>query len=155
MDRLGSDIRRSLAAAGAPEAGDLTDLVRAWPAAVGDGIARAAWPLRIGRDGVLQIAASSSAWSFELGLMAAEILERLRAAVPTTAITGLRFAPGPVPSAPAVSAAGLQPLPASPTAADLEQAAALAAAIEDPVLRESVARAAAASLARARSDRHF
>lgn len=155
MERLGDDVRRALAATGAPEAGPLTAIVEAWPAAVGDAIARAAWPARLARDGTLHVATVSSTWSFELGRLAPEMLERLAAALGGDAPAALRFAPGhvPEPSAPASpehARAGPEP-----SAAERAQAAKLAAPITDAELRELVARAAAASLAAGRSDRRF
>ena len=37
-----------------------------------DAIARNAWPLRIGRDGTLHVAAASATWAFELDRMSAD-----------------------------------------------------------------------------------
>jgi len=84
-----------------PDAGQVAELTAAWPAAVGDAIARAAWPQRVSRDGTLVVATSSSTWAFELGRMAPEILEKLREAVPGAVPTALKFVPGPVPEPPA------------------------------------------------------
>jgi len=64
-DLIGDDVRRELSRFG-PAAG-MAELLAAWPAAVGEGIARNAWPARIGRDGTLHVAVASSAWAFELG----------------------------------------------------------------------------------------
>ena len=61
-----------------PDAGALADVTRVWPEAVGDAIARAAWPQRIARDGTLLVAATSSSWAFELGLLGEEILAQAR-----------------------------------------------------------------------------
>ena len=105
MERLDGSVRRALRGVGVPDAGQVAELTAAWPAAVGDAIARAAWPQRVSRDGTLVVATSSSTWAFELGRMAPEILEKLREAVPGAAPTGLKFVPGPVPEPPA-------PLPA-------------------------------------------
>ena len=147
---IGDDVRRELSRFG-PAAG-MAELVAAWPAAVGEGIARNAWPARVGRDGTLHVAVTSSAWAFELGAHAAEILERLREALGDDAPAALRFTPGRVPDP--VSDDPAQPLsPApEPTDSDRAEAARLAAAIEDPELRALVARAAAASLVTARAD---
>ena len=130
-------------------------IVRAWPEAVGETVARNAWPARLARDGTLHVHASSATWAFELGRLAETILEGLRASLGEGAPPALRFAPGPVPE-PA------PPTPSEDSAGGLEigpedrlAAAERVAAIEDEALRELVARAAAASLARARSDRRF
>jgi len=149
-ERIGEGVRRELSRFG-PAAG-LAELVAAWPEAVGAGIARNAWPGRVGRDGTLHVAVTSSAWAFELGAHAPEILGRLREALGDGAPAALRFAPGPVPeTAPEAAAQAPPPVP-EPTAADLAEAERVAAAIEDPELRALVERAAAASLAGARSD---
>ena len=103
MERLDGALRGALRGAGVPDAGALADVTRLWPAVVGDAIARASWPQRISRDGTLQVAASSSTWAFELGLLADQILAKLAAEIGTGAPTAIRFAPGPVP-APAGSA---------------------------------------------------
>ena len=64
-ERIGDDVRRELGQLG--PGGAIADVVAAWPEAVGDSIARNAWPARIARDGTLHVATSSSAWAFELG----------------------------------------------------------------------------------------
>ena len=66
MERLGGEVRHALRGVGVPDAGALAEISRVWPAAVGDAISRAAWPLRMSRDGTLHVATVSSAWSFEL-----------------------------------------------------------------------------------------
>jgi hypothetical protein len=155
MERLGQTLRGALSAAGVPDAGALADVTRAWPLAVGDAIARAAWPSRIARDGTLLVTTSSATWAFELGLLADEILEKLAAAVGEGAPTALRFSPGAVPAPPAAD------LPAEPPpgpAVDAETrrlADELTRGMTDDDLRDTIARAAAASLARAASGRRF
>jgi hypothetical protein len=157
MEWLGRNVERELARVGGEAAGRLPALTAAWPAAVGEAIARQAWPLRIGRDGTLHVAAASATWAFELDRLADEILARLREVAGEAAPPAIRFRVGPVPepgSAP--GAPGRKPpadLPPSPAAA--AEAAQAAAAIEDPALRELVERAARASLARTRSGRRF
>ena len=151
MERLDGSVRRALRGAGVPDAGALAAVTRAWPEAVGAGIARAAWPQRIGRDGTLHVTTVSSTWAFELQRMEEEIRGKLAAAMGEATPPALRFAPGPVPSPGAEPAA--PPPELSPTAAEEEEAAGLSASIADPELREAVRRAAAASLARGRADR--
>ena len=150
MERLDGTVRRALRTAGVPDAGQLAEVTRAWPAAVGPGIAASAWPQRIARDGTLHVNTASSTWAFELDRMAEEILVKLRASLGDTTPPTLRFAPGPLPAG---GPADAEPPRLEPTAADAEAAAALTAAIDDPELREAVRKAATASLARARHDR--
>jgi predicted nucleic acid-binding Zn ribbon protein len=152
MDRIGNDLRRSLAATGVTNVGQLAELTEAWPTAVGAAIARAAWPQRVTRDGTLLVATVSSAWANELTLLAEEILAKVAAVAGPATPTGLRFAVGPVPS-PAADPEALAPRPAvSPDAAELEVAGDVSSAIEDPELRKMVQKAIAASLASRRSD---
>jgi hypothetical protein len=148
MERLGDDATRVLAAAGAPHAGALVNIVAAWPAAVGETVARNAWPQRVGRDGTLHVSTTSATWAFELGRLAEDVLARLRPKLGADAPAGLRFAPGhvPEPAAPTQEAPAQVPRPGP---SERRAAAAAAARIEDPELRELVARAAALSLARA------
>jgi hypothetical protein len=118
------------------------ELLAAWEAAVGPEIARNAWPARYQRDGTLIVHTKDAIWGFELGHRAAEISERLPGKPP------LKFVPGPLPEP------GLDPTEAAPqgappaTVEEKAQAAEWAASIEDERLRELVARAAAASLAK-------
>jgi hypothetical protein len=154
MERLDGSVRGALRSAGVPDAGTLALVVEAWPAAVGDAIARAAWPQRISRDGTLLVAASSSAWAFELGLLGEEILRKLAAAVGAGSPASITFVLGPVPEPPAPAPAA----PASPPAVHDEArrlAERLTAEMSDEELRATIARAAAASLARPSSDRGF
>jgi hypothetical protein len=154
MDRIDRHVREELGRFG-PVDGDMTAIVRVWPAAVGETIARNAWPARLARDGTLHVNAASSTWAFELGTLAPTILEKLRPELGQATPPALKFAPGPVP----------EPAQGDPRAATVavpeagpeerSQAARIAAPIEDEELREYVARAAAASLARGRSDRNF
>ena len=111
MDRLDASVRGALRGAGVPDAGALADVVRVWPQAVGDAIARAAWPKRIARDGTLHVAAISATWAFELTLLADEILAKLTDAVSAGAPTAISFSPGPVPSPPAPLAGEKPPSP--------------------------------------------
>jgi hypothetical protein len=156
MERLENELRRTLGAAGVPDAGVLAEVVRAWPAAAGETIARFAWPSRIARDGTLHVATASSTWAFELTRLAAEIQTKLGAAVGPEAPTSIRFAPGPLPSAgpPDDRSAATAAAP-QPSAEEERLAAQLAAAIDDEGLRETVRRAAAASLAGRHSGRSF
>ena len=155
MERLEGSLRGALKGAGVPDAGALADVVRVWPEAVGDAIARAAWPQRIGRDGTLVVAATSSSWAFELGLLAEEILAKLSTAVGEGAPTAIKFSPGPVPSPPAPVGGEDSARPPHVDAATRVLAAELTRGMTDEELRATIARAAAASLARAAADRRF
>ena len=99
MERIGGDVKRELSRFGT--AGPMTDLVAAWPAAVGETVAANAWPARLARDGTLHVNAASSTWAFELQQLEGEIAGRLREAVPESAPARLRFAAGPLPELPA------------------------------------------------------
>ena len=151
MERIRSEVERELGRFG-PAAG-MVGIVAAWPPAVGDTVARNAWPARIARDGTLHVATSSSAWAFELSQLAPTVLERLEEALGADAPTGLRFAPGRLPEPAAATPPGATLEPVDPTAEERELGEALAAEIADSDLRRLVARAAAASLSRSAADR--
>ena len=155
MERLDGAVRGALRGAGVPDAGALADVTRLWPAVVGDAIARASWPQRIARDGTLLVAAASSTWAFELGLLADQILAKLAAEIGSGAPTAIRFAPGPVPTPPAPLPSETPVEPPEIDDATRLLAEELTAGMSDADLRETIARAAAASLARAASSRHF
>ena len=155
MERLEGSLRGALKSAGVPDAGALADVVRVWPDAVGDAIARAAWPQRIGRDGTLLVAATSSSWAFELGLLAEEILAKLSAAVGEGSPTAIKFSPGPVPSPPAPVHGAAAATPPQVDAATRDLAVELTRGMTDEELRATIARAAAASLARGAAGRRF
>ena len=153
IERIGSEVERELARHG--PAATTGELVRAWPDTVGASIARNAWPSRVARDGTLHVAASSAAWAFELTHLAPALLERLRARLGDGAPRALRFAVGPVPepASPEESERVRRRVEASAEESELGRA--LAAGIADEELRRLVARAAAASLARASAGRSF
>jgi Dna[CI] antecedent DciA-like protein len=145
-ERLGDGVRRELGRFG--PGGAIADVVAAWPAAVGDSIARNAWPARISRDGTLHVATSSSAWAFELGLLEEKLRERLAAALEKDPPPRLRFAPGPLPEASAPEPSDAEDHTPVVTEQHLQAGEELAATISDENLRKVVAKAAAASLAR-------
>ena len=137
MRRLGEEVKDQLgrfsASAGMPE------LLEAWPAAVGETIARNAWPARIARDGTLHVNTADAIWAFELTNRAGEIAARLE-------VERVRFTPGRLPE-PAAEAADLARKPRrDPSEEHRREGERLAATIEDENLRKIVARAAAASL---------
>ena len=151
MERIVADVERELTRFDGP--GSMPRVVAAWPTAVGDEVARNAWPARVARDGTLHVHTSSSVWACELGQLAPRILERLVAELGDQAPTRLRFAQGHVPE-PAQTVSERAPLAAAPACPEtLASAALLAAVIGDEELRERVARAAALGLARASDNR--
>jgi Dna[CI] antecedent, DciA len=144
VKRLGDEVDRELGRFG-PEA-RIASLVEAWPAAVGETIARSAWPARVGHDGTLHVNTADSVWAFELTSRAAEIGRRL-------GVERVRFAPGRLPEPAPPEPTRPAPQSRKPSPELLETGARLAAGIEDENLRKIVARAAAASLARASDGR--
>jgi hypothetical protein len=152
MERLREEIGRQLGRFG-PQ-GAIADVVAVWLGAVGEAIARNAWPARVSRDGTLHVATSSSAWAFELTQLAPELLARLEPLLGESAPKALKFSPGPVPESPARrEGASVPARRPEPTPEERALAAAMSAEIEDEELRDLVARAAAASLAGQRAGR--
>jgi Dna[CI] antecedent, DciA len=142
VEPVGEQIRAELSRVGADSGAG--DAITAWPAAVGEEIARHAWPARTQPDGTLVVHVRDAIWGFELTQRATEISERLPGR------PRLRFTPGPLPDT------ATEPSPAPRVEASPEQAreaAEIAAEIEDPELRESVAKVIKVALARARNDR--
>ena len=117
-------------------------MVERWPDAVGDAIARNAWPARIARDGTVHISTADSVWAFELAHRAPEIADRL-------GVPKVRFAPGPLPSQ---AEQEVLREPVRPTSEHEREAAEIAAEIADENLRKSVQKALSFSLARPPSD---
>jgi hypothetical protein len=149
MDRVDQSVRRELSRFG-PAAG-MAPLVEAWPAAVGDVIARNAWPARLARDGTLHVNTTDSIWAFELKSRAEEILARLGDQAPPR----LAFAPGPIPEPHESPSGRTASRPLEPSPEDVAQADSLTRVIHDEELRKVVAKAAALSLAKASNDRSF
>ena len=150
MEAIGADVRRELERHG-PAAG-MADVVGAWPECVGPAIARNAWPARLARDGTLHVATGSSAWAFELTQLAPTVLVRLHERLAPGFPSGLRFAVGPLPEPAAAEEQSPERRSVQPSVEQDALGRALAAGIADEELRGLVARAAAASLARAFAD---
>jgi hypothetical protein len=131
----------------------MSDLVAAWPAAVGETVAANAWPARLARDGTLHVNASSSTWAFELQQLETEIAERLRSALGKAAPKRLRFAPGTLPEPVVEAPTESREAPPEPTAEQARAAHDLAAPIASEELRKSVEKAARMSLAAAADGR--
>lgn len=151
IDRVGDSVARELSRFGSL-GGGMEPVVEAWPAAVGEEIARNAWPARLARDGTLHVHTKDSIWAFELTNRAEEIRNRLGDLAPAR----LAFASGPLPEPtlpPAERAPSVRPT--EPTAAERAEAESLSRGIRDPELREIVAKTIAASLASAVYDRPF
>jgi Dna[CI] antecedent, DciA len=146
VKHLGDEVKRELDRFG-PEGG-IGDLVEAWPSAVGETIARSAWPARVARDGTLHVNTADSIWAFELTSRAKEISARL-------GVERIRFTPGRLPEADEQDVKEAESGPPQPSETLRQEGARLAAGIEDENLRKIVARAAAASLAKGISDRSF
>src|SRR6185503_8419727 len=102
LEPLGKDIRDELARFG-PQAG-MPELLERWPEAVGEAIARNAWPARIARDGTVHVNTADSIWAFELGHKAAEIAARL-------GVETVKFSPGSLPDGDEKVVAAAVPLP--------------------------------------------
>lgn len=150
-ESIGTTVLDELRRFGRPA--DLADAVAAWPEAVGPAIAAQAWPARLGRDGTLHVATSSSVWAFELTKLEPELRTRLREALGAKAPARLRFAVGRLPERGAGEGVPTSTKTASRVGPKARAAGAeIAASIENAELRSLVARAAAASLARRRDD---
>src|SRR3954447_6678843 len=142
IDQIGEQIRAELSRVGADSGAG--DAVTTWPAAVGDEIARNAWPARTQPDGTLVVHVRDAIWGFELTQRAREISDRLPGR------PRLRFTPGPLPE---TSAEPSAPAPVEASHEQAREAAELTAGIVDPTLRDSVAKAIKAALARTPHDR--
>jgi len=114
-----------------------------WEAAVGSRIAQRTRPSRLER-GVLTVTVSSAAWSQELSLLSAAILEQLR--VRGHALTALRFQVGTI-EPPASSSTTPSPRKRVPLQAPLDpELASALAAVDDEELLAAIERAARTSL---------
>ena len=150
MERLGAEVKKELSRFGGQ--GGMPEVLDAWPGAVGEMVAANAWPARIARDGTLHVNTSSASWAFELGQLAPTMLDRLREKLGEGAPKGLRFAVGHLPEAgPSGVDEARAPTP-EPDKEALQRAADLTSEIEDPELRERVARAVSLGLSNPPSD---
>ncbi len=156
MEKIGRSVENVLSRAGGDTALALTEITAVWPQAVGEAVAREAWPLRIARDGTLHVATTSSTWAFELDRLSLEIEEQLRVLLGPATPKKLRFRVGPVPEPGGAPAVTEGPAEAAFVSAEaFAEATSLTSEVEDPELRELIARAARASLSRASSGRRF
>jgi hypothetical protein len=156
MERIGNEVERTLSRTGGDRAVALAEITRAWPNAVGEAVARQAWPLRVGRDGTLHVATASATWAFELDRLSPEIAAQLAVVIGESAPKRFRFRVGPIPEpgriTPPTNESTTRTEPSAEATAAADSAA---SAIDDPELRELVSRAARVSLTRARSGRTF
>jgi hypothetical protein len=151
MEPIGPEVRRELRRFGGAEG--MSDIVTAWPKAVGETVAANAWPARLARDGTLHVNAGSSTWAFELQQLEVEIAERLRSVLDKAAPERLRFTPGPLPEPAVEVSEATQRPPPEPTLEQARAAHDLAAPIASEELRKTVEKAARMSLAAAADDR--
>jgi Dna[CI] antecedent, DciA len=142
VEPLGEEIRAEMHRVGADSG--VGDPGGAWAAAVGAEIAHNAWPARTQADGTLVVHVRDAIWGFELTQRAAEISGRLPGR------PRLRFVPGELPDS---TAERPPPRTLEASSEQAREAESIAAAIEDPDLRQSVAKVIKAALARARDDR--
>jgi hypothetical protein len=145
LEPIRAEVRQAFARLG--PGGAISDVIAAWPDAVGAAIAANAWPCRIGRDGTLHVATSSSAWAFELTHLEDTMRARLETRLGTSVPPRLRFAPGPLPEPGAENVETSERTVPTPSPRARAAADELTAGIVPPGLRKAVARAAAASLA--------
>ena len=134
-------------------AGDpvLTSVRAAWAEASGPGTVNHAYPTRRSRAGVVTVACTDAVWAQELDMRGDELMDRLATILgDPNAVGGLRFVVAdhaiPQPDPGPVVAVDLPP--PSPNAA--AAGARAAESIEDPALRDLVARAAARSMDRSK-----
>ena len=156
MERIGDEIQKELSRSGSRDAVPLAEVTSAWPAAVGDAVARNAWPLRISRDGTLHVAVESATWAQELSLLEGNVLEALRRQLGDDGAgrsCGSRSARSPSNRPPSSRSRSPPTVPPEVPPEVESEATSAAAAIDDPELRELVARAARTSLLKARSGR--
>jgi len=121
----------------------MAPIVEAWPGAVGETIARNAWPARLARDGTLHVHTTDSIWAFELKSRSEEIRERLGGAAPPR----LAFAPGPIPEPVEPATVDHAARPLEPGPEHVAEADSLTRVIRDEELRKVVAKTVAFSLA--------
>ena len=145
MEPVGEGIRTELRRLGVDSSAGI-DQNDAWLAAVGPEIARNAWPARTQADGTLIVHVRDAIWGFELSQQAPEIAARLPGR------PRLRFVPGPLPEE---APEEVPSPPPGPSPQQVREAEEMTASITDLDLRESVAKAIQAALARTPDDRPF
>lgn len=142
-DLLGHATRRMLRENGSVLSGVRT----AWAEAAGPGTVNHAYPTRRSRAGVVTISCADAVWAHELNMRQDELMERLAGVLGgADVVSGLRFvvADHAIPR-PAPVREPRPPRP-PPDEATMKRAAAAAAMISDPELRDLLTRAAARSM---------
>jgi hypothetical protein len=131
----------------AGRAADVAAIARRWPEAVGEAIAREAWPARLTPDGELVVHASAAVWASELTQLARQLQGRLEA-VGIVPAPRLRFTVGAVPRRrlPDHEKGPKTAPPPDPRADRWTES------IRDPELREAVSTAARSWLERSRRE---
>jgi hypothetical protein len=142
-----SDVLGAALPESAGRASAVAAIARRWPEAVGEAIAREAWPARLTPDGELVVHASGAVWASELSLLSRQLQVRLEAVGIVPAPT-LRFTVGAVPRRPAPDAEKA-PRTAPPNDPRADR---WTASIRDPELREAVSTAARSWLQRAAAE---
>lgn len=133
-------------------AGGLGAVQRRWPEVVGEQAARFTVPVKL-EEGELRVRCVSSVWASELLAMSGHVLDRLRSVIGDQAPTRLRPYAGRVPAAPDPhEATPEEPIPVEVSGDALARAEATLGALPPGALRESIARAIAASAARIEAD---
>jgi hypothetical protein len=145
FDSVATELDRIGAGAGGAA---LAELLARWPEAVGETIARNAWPARRSRDGTVLVHTSSSAWAQELTHLEEQVRAKLGPEAPR-----LRFAVGALPATGRETVSEAQRFVHRPTEAEDAQAAELAGRIDADSVREAVREACALSLAAQRGER--
>lgn len=116
------------------------EVFAAWPAAVGTAMAQHTWPLGL-KEGVLTVGTDHPAWRQELHFRQAQVLEALAARLGKGVVKGIHSVVGQRPD-------GVPNQPAAPVTPEVQSwATTLTQGIEDPGLRQALARAAAAQQA--------
>lgn len=96
--RVGMVLAAFLKSSGLAERVGQAAVVDAWPALVGERIARAAHPESVAADGTLFVRVKSSAWRQELSLMTPEVLALLNADRSAGRIKRIRWLVGTEPA---------------------------------------------------------
>ena len=89
--RVSELLSRYLARAGLSERVAQAGVVAAWPALVGDRIARHTQAVAVRDDGVLVVKVRSAPWAQELTLMTPQVIARLNAGRKDGRITGIHW----------------------------------------------------------------
>ena len=142
--RMPEPLRGDIAGAAPGASAPVRRIADAWPAAVGDALARASQPARLTRDGVLVVHAADASWVHAITLEQRTILRRLGEHLGDQAPAALRVEVGPVrvPE----EAVDEPPMAILPEAQ--ARAVELAAGVQGEALRRALERAIAVTLSK-------